>query len=118
MVYFLRGKLPWQGLKTHGRDKDQVVMEKKAATSHGELCEGLPAEFARYMDEVAALSNKDTPDYSKLRDMFRQLASTRSIEYDNFFDWTERWFGQNASASDTESEGSYEGSIEQPNRPI
>ena len=65
-------------------------MEKKTTISHRELCKRLPAEFARYM-EVAALQDQDTPEYGKLRDMFRQRASGQPIEYDNVFDWTEHW---------------------------
>jgi casein kinase I family protein HRR25 len=43
IVYFLKGKLPWQGLHGHTKkDKYDRIKEKKIATSSQALCEGLP----------------------------------------------------------------------------
>ncbi|KAK1045097.1 casein kinase I [Friedmanniomyces endolithicus] len=53
LIYFLRGTLPWQGLKAGNvEDKDRLVMEKKTTTSVEKLCAGLPQEFAEYMRMV------------------------------------------------------------------
>lgn len=49
-LYFLRGSLPWQGLKaTSKRDKYDLIMEKKASTAIETLCRHLPVEFATYL---------------------------------------------------------------------
>ena len=46
LVYFLRGSLPWQGLKaSKGESRTKLVKEMKIKMLAGELCEGLPAEF-------------------------------------------------------------------------
>lgn len=53
MVYFLRGKLPWQGLKARdAREKDRLVMEKKKALAPEQLCLGLPPEVSEYFTTV------------------------------------------------------------------
>ena len=43
LVYFLKGKLPWQGLKADKvADKQQLIYEQKNLISNKTLCEGLP----------------------------------------------------------------------------
>ncbi len=42
-MYFLRGMLPWQGLKANNkRDKYERIKEKKLNTSIEVLCKGYP----------------------------------------------------------------------------
>jgi hypothetical protein len=42
-MYFLRGMLPWQGLKANNkRDKYERIKEKKLTTSIEVLCKGYP----------------------------------------------------------------------------
>lgn len=47
-MYFLRGSLPWQGLKAAtNKQKYEKIGEKKQTTPIKELCEGFPgASFA------------------------------------------------------------------------
>jgi len=43
VMYFLRGMLPWQGLKANNkRDKYERIKEKKLTTSIEVLCKGYP----------------------------------------------------------------------------
>jgi len=43
LMYFLRGSLPWQGLKIDNKDdRYHRIYEKKKATSAEELCKGFP----------------------------------------------------------------------------
>lgn len=43
LTYFLRGSLPWQGLKVDKReDRYKKIYEKKKNTSSEELCQGFP----------------------------------------------------------------------------
>lgn len=46
-VYFMKGKLPWQGVRSKNRrDRNwDVIKEAKLKTTSQDLCEGLPAEF-------------------------------------------------------------------------
>lgn len=92
LVYFMRGRLPWQGLKAKGDAKNLLVLEKKQATSANELCAGLPTEFADYMNYVYNLRYEDRPDYQSLRKKFKGLFHRQGFENDNVFDWTIREF--------------------------
>ena len=50
LIYFLKGKLPWQGLKANDkRTKYGLILETKLKTPIGTLCEGLPREFAEFL---------------------------------------------------------------------
>src|SRR5882757_955849 len=45
-MYFLRGGLPWQGLKAAtNKQKYEKIGEKKQSTPIKELCEGFPGMF-------------------------------------------------------------------------
>jgi hypothetical protein len=55
LVYFMRGRLTWQGLKAKRLAKYPLVLEKKQATSASELCAGLPTEFADSMNYMRDL---------------------------------------------------------------
>jgi hypothetical protein len=45
-MYFLRGGLPWQGLKAQtNKQKYEKIGEKKQTTPITELCEGFPGEL-------------------------------------------------------------------------
>ena len=45
-MYFLRGSLPWQGLKAATkRQKYERISEKKMSTPIEELCKGFPCKY-------------------------------------------------------------------------
>lgn len=49
LMYFLRGSLPWQGLKVDKReDRYKKIYDKKKSTSPEELCEGFPSNNLYY----------------------------------------------------------------------
>src|SRR5215472_13369736 len=63
-MYFLRGGLPWQGLKAAtNKQKYEKIGEKKQTTAIKDLCEGFPEEFTKYLSYVRQLGFEDTPDY-------------------------------------------------------
>jgi len=87
-MYFLRGGLPWQGLKAAtNKQKYEKIGEKKQTTAIKDLCEGFPEEFNKYLSYVRNLGFEDTPDYDYLRDLFtKALQSTGEVE-DGEYDW-------------------------------
>ncbi|KAM3414186.1 hypothetical protein BST61_g10845 [Cercospora zeina] len=86
IIYFMQGKLPWQGLKARGgQENKRLVIEKKAALKAKELCIGLPSEFVDYIKYAETLSHGVMPDYAVLRQIFRGLASKEEVEYNNVF---------------------------------
>jgi casein kinase I family protein HRR25 len=99
MIYFLRGSLPWQGLKAGTKkQKYDRIMEKKMTTPTEVLCRGFPNEFAIYLNYTRSLRFDDKPDYSYLRKIFRDLFVREGFQYDYVFDWTVYKYQKNAQA--------------------
>jgi len=97
LVYFLRGRLPWQGLKSGTEEeRSELILKEKQKTDSGALCAGLPEGFTRYMEYVRSLGHEDMPDYETLRNMFRRISANKRFEYDHVFDWTELIYLQRA----------------------
>lgn len=89
LMYFLRGSLPWQGLKAATKkQKYEKISEKKMATPTEVLCKGFPTEFVVYFQYVRSLRFDDKPDYSYLRKLFRDLFVREGFVWDYVFDWT------------------------------
>ncbi|TAQ91643.1 hypothetical protein B7494_g90 [Chlorociboria aeruginascens] len=119
IIYFALGSLPWQGLKAATEDKrNELIKEKKLSISIKDLCADLPEEFSTYLKYVRSLRFEDTPDYSHLRKLLRDLFVRSGFEYDNVFDWTvERFFmthgNSNQLAAGIDLAGSQNGDGEQ-----
>ncbi|KAF7806743.1 casein kinase 1-like protein 1 [Senna tora] len=89
LMYFLRGSLPWQGLKAGTKkQKYERISEKKVSTSIESLCRGYPTEFASYFHYCRSLRFDDKPDYAYLKRIFRDLFIREGFQFDYVFDWT------------------------------
>lgn len=87
-MYFLRGGLPWQGLKAAtNKQKYEKIGEKKQVTLISELCNGFPEEFNKYLSYVRNLGFEDVPDYDYLRDLFTQALKNAGEIEDGEYDW-------------------------------
>lgn len=87
-MYFLRGGLPWQGLKAAtNKQKYEKIGEKKQTTAIKDLCDGFPEEFTKYLSYVRNLGFEDTPDYDYLRDLFTQALKNTGEMEDGVYDW-------------------------------
>ncbi|KAI5724536.1 hypothetical protein M8J77_003948 [Diaphorina citri] len=90
-MYFLRGSLPWQGLKADTlKERYQKIGDTKRATPIEVLCEGHPEELSTYLRYVRRLDFFETPDYDHLRRIFAELFERRGYVDDGEFDWTGR----------------------------
>ncbi|XP_067203829.1 casein kinase I isoform X14 [Linepithema humile] len=88
-MYFLRGSLPWQGLKADTlKERYQKIGDTKRATPIEVLCDGHPEEMATYLRYVRRLDFFETPDYEYLRKLFHDLFERRGFVNDGEFDWT------------------------------
>ncbi|KAF8388794.1 hypothetical protein HHK36_025474 [Tetracentron sinense] len=89
LMYFLRGSLPWQGLKAGTKkQKYEKISERKVSTSIEALCRGYPTEFASYFHYCRSLRFDDKPDYAYLKRIFRDLFIREGFQFDYVFDWT------------------------------
>lgn len=97
-MYFLRGSLPWQGLKAQTKkQKYDRISEKKMSTPVEVLCKGFPAEFAVYLNYTRALRFEDKPDCQYLRKLFRDLFVREGYQMDYVFDWTQKRAAEEAN---------------------
>ena len=90
LMYFIRGNLPWQGLKIKTKDnRYQKILDKKKATTSEELCANFPIEFKQYIDYTRNLGYSENPDYEKLRKNFINVVKkTLRENFDFIYDWT------------------------------
>ncbi|KAF6154741.1 hypothetical protein GIB67_032353 [Kingdonia uniflora] len=89
LMYFLRGSLPWQGLKAGTKkQKYDKISEKKMLTPIEVLCKSHPSEFISYFHYCRSLRFDDKPDYSYLKRLFRDLFIREGFQFDYVFDWT------------------------------
>ncbi|EJD02442.1 kinase-like protein [Fomitiporia mediterranea MF3/22] len=107
-MYFLRGSLPWQGLKAAtNKQKYEKIGEKKQTTPIKELCESLPEEFSIYLNYVRKLGFEETPDYDFLRELFTKVMKNMGEVDDQRYDWNELnggrgWESQLGTSSSTQ----------------
>ncbi|KAL7251440.1 hypothetical protein ACSBR1_013304 [Camellia fascicularis] len=100
LMYFLRGSLPWQGLKAGTKkQKYDKISEKKMLTPIEVLCKSHPSEFISYFHYCRSLRFDDKPDYSYLKRLFRDLFIREGYQFDYVFDWTILKYPQIGSSS-------------------
>ena len=88
LIYFLKGSLPWQGLKLNKtEDRYKKILEVKINTSSEELCKGFPNEFNEYIKYTRNLGFEAKPDYNYLRGLMMNVLENLGEKYDYWFDW-------------------------------
>merc|ERR1712134_1867 len=102
LVYFLKGGLPWQGLKAKSATKKyKLIMEKKQSITIPALCQGCPSQFAEYLAYCRSLKFEAKPNIAYLRGMFRDLFRSQGYTNNNSsLDWD--WNRIEAGTSSTD----------------
>lgn len=89
LIYLMRGFLPWQSYNAATiAERRARVGIKKIRMRAETLCRSLPVEFATYLNHVRTLRFDIAPDYSLLRNIFRDLFDRRGYVDDHVFDWS------------------------------
>ena len=90
LMYFLRGGLPWQGLKIRSKeDRYKKILAKKKETTPEELCKGFPDEFRQFVSYTRNLEYTQQPDYNMLKRMLFELVTKKMEDvFDFIYDWT------------------------------
>ena len=88
ILYFFKGKLPWQGLKCKDKnEKYAKIKEMKMSITPEKLWEGYPNEFANYLTSVKKLGFEEEPNYKNYIQMFNNLFKSKDFEMDYLYDW-------------------------------
>ena len=109
MVYFLRGSLPWQGLKAKTPyEKYNKIMKTKMQTSLDNLCKDFPSEVIKFLDYTRDLMFDDKPDYNFLHKLLKDICDKNNIQIDNIFDWNIMFSNNNDNKKKEENKNSIE----------
>jgi len=89
LIYFLKGSLPWQGLKAkNAQKKYRLILEKKQQVSIAQLCQGCPSQFAEFLAYTRSLKFDAKPDIPYLRKLFRDLYHAQNCgSVPKLWDW-------------------------------
>lgn len=85
LVYFLLGKLPWQGIKKKGESHIKEIGNVKISVPLSVLCADIPKCFEDYLAYCKNLNFDEKPDYTMLRSLFKFEASKRNLKL--CFEW-------------------------------
>lgn len=69
------------------RFRYEKIYECKKNTPLEDLCSDLPTEFLSYMRYCRSLSYEEVPNYSSLRNLFRDLWVLRGFKIEDCFQW-------------------------------
>ena len=74
IIYFMRGKLPWQEVKGNKKiERYLKIYKMKKNVSPEDLCKSLPKQMVEYMRYVKHLEFEQDPDYHYLRNLFKSI---------------------------------------------
>ncbi|GMM54595.1 casein kinase [Maudiozyma humilis] len=88
--YFLRGSLPWQGLKAANNKLkyEKIGLTKQKLDPSDLLMNGtIPPQFATYLKYVRALKFEEEPDYKYLIGLIEDVMDCMGIIDDGHYDW-------------------------------
>ena len=90
LMYFLRGNLPWMGMKLKNKeDRIKKILDKKKETTTEELCQNFPIEFHEFLEHCKNLEYTEEPKYDKFKNKFYNLVKNKLNEkFDYIYDWT------------------------------
>ena len=90
LLYFLRGSLPWQGLKVKAKEERyKKILEKKKETTSEELCRGFPFIFQEFVNYARNLDYLEEPNYDNIKNIFYSyVVNDLNDNFDFFYDWT------------------------------
>lgn len=88
--YFLRGQLPWQGLKAaNNKLKYEKIGKTKQASSVDFLCMNgkIPWQFGEFLRYARNLKFEEEPDYEMLKGLMHSVLEELNMANDTHYDW-------------------------------
>lgn len=88
MLYFLRGSLPWQGLRANTKKEKYLrIMERKVASTPASLCASMPVALTEMLSRIRAMRYAEDPDYHYLKSTISDLITQWGSQLDFHYDW-------------------------------
>ncbi|CAR30793.1 ZYRO0E02376p [Zygosaccharomyces rouxii] len=94
--YFLRGSLPWQGLKALNNKLkyEKIGLTKQKLNPDELLMDFIPAQFGAYLKYARSLRFEEEPDYDYLISLMDDTLHCMGMEDDGHYDWMDLNDGQ------------------------
>ncbi|SJM87258.1 related to Casein kinase I homolog 3 [Zygosaccharomyces bailii] len=94
--YFLRGSLPWQGLKALNNKLkyEKIGLTKQKLNPDELLMDSIPPQFSAYLKYARALRFEEEPDYDYLISLMDDVLHCMGMEDDGHYDWMDLNNGQ------------------------
>ena len=86
LLYLIKGKLPWQGLKAKSKEeKCQKIMEKKIDIPIEKLCKGLHKNFGIILHYCRSLLFDEKPNYDFIRNKLKEIINENKLNDNALF---------------------------------
>ena len=90
LYFFLKGKLPWMGLKEKNKeDLDRKILEKKIETTEEILGKDLPIQFCEFLTYSKNLKYDEVPNYNLFKGKMMEVICAGNNKFDKIYDWTD-----------------------------
>ena len=90
LYFFLKGKLPWMGLKEKNKeDLDRKILEKKLETTEEILGKDLPIQFCEFLTYSKNLKYDEVPNYNLFKGKMMEVICAGNNKFDKIYDWTD-----------------------------
>ena len=90
LYFFLKGKLPWMGLKEKNKeDLDRKILEKKIETTEELLGKDLPIQFCEFLTYSKNLKYDEVPNYNLFKGKMMEVICAGNNKFDKIYDWTD-----------------------------
>ena len=93
LYYFLRGDLPWQGIKEKKIELlNKKILDKKINTKSEELGKDLPIQFCELLEYAKNLKYEEQPNYKLFKNKIKAIICIDNDEsnFDKIYDWTDK----------------------------
>ena len=80
LLFFLKGKLPWQNIKAEVEAKFDLVKKLKMGFKIGDLCSDVDEGFKDILTYIRNLGFAEYPDYEKIRSILRTVMKRNGIK--------------------------------------
>jgi len=88
LIYFLNGKLPWQGLQYSSKAEHyKLIYESKREYCVNALMTDLPDEFKSLLSYVRTIEFTQEPDYKYMKKLLQLCCTNQGIKIDWLFQW-------------------------------